>query len=490
LLAPIARRIPAARAPQGQKPNILIVVFDAWAAQNMSLYGYERETTPQLTRLAERAIVYHNHYAAGNYTTPGTASLLTGLYPWTHRAMRFLNPVAKSMEGRSIFHAFPDFHRVAYTHNPVAEALLSQFEPALDHHLPLDALLSRGVSPVLKLLGNDGDAASLSKMRIIDRQENGGYGRSLFLSEMYRDRPPRRVLERQADFPRGVPFFDSEKLYFFLEDAVDFLVPLVADGPRPFVAYFHFLPPHEPYRTHKDFYGRFQDDYYVPIEKPHDLFGRTRDTVRSLARERRHYDEFVLYVDREFSRLHQMLEEAGVLQDTWLLLTSDHGEMFERGIAQHQTPVLYQPVIRVPLLIFEPGRTVRLDIHTPTSATDILPTLQGMAGAQTQGWGEGTVLPPWGPVDDQRNVYAVEAKTNPGDLPLGRATTMLVRGEYKLCRFDGYPALEAGSQRVELYNLSEDPEELHNLYPSRPRIGQEMLDALNQKLAEVDAPYV
>lgn len=489
-LAPIVRHVPARQAAQGEKPNVLIVVFDAWAAQNMSLYGYERETTPNIRRLAERAIVYHNHYAAGNYTTPGTASLLTGLYPWTHRALRLLHPVARAVEDRSLFHAFPGFHRVAYTHNPVAEELLSQFEGALDHHIPQEELTTRDVSPVLRLLGNDSDAANLSNLRIMNRSENGGYGRSLFLSAFHRERLPPRVFERLDEFPRGVPFFDAEKFYFFLEEAVDFLAPLVAGGPRPFLAYFHFLPPHEPYRTHKEFFGRFHGDGYEPIEKPLDMFSVPRDLARPLERQRMEYDEFILYADREFARFHQLLDEAGLLQHTWLVLTSDHGEMFERGIAQHQTQVLYQPVIRVPLLIFEPGRTRRLDIHAPTSATDILPTLQRMAGAETQGWGEGTVLPPFGPIDDQRNVYAVEAKTNPGNLPLGQATTMLVRGEHKLCRFEGYRALEPGTQRVELYNLSEDPEELHNLYSTERALREEMLGILEARLAEVNAPYL
>lgn len=64
-----------------EKPNIILLVLDAMSARNLSLYGYGRETTPHLSRLAERATVYHSHYAAGNYTTPGTASILTGMYP-------------------------------------------------------------------------------------------------------------------------------------------------------------------------------------------------------------------------------------------------------------------------------------------------------------------------------------------------------------------------------------------------------------------------
>ena len=55
-------------------PNVLILLFDALSAKNVSVYGYNRETTPNLARFAERATVYHAHYAAGNHTPPGTSS--------------------------------------------------------------------------------------------------------------------------------------------------------------------------------------------------------------------------------------------------------------------------------------------------------------------------------------------------------------------------------------------------------------------------------
>ena len=67
--------------PDSNHPNVLIVVFDAWSALNCSLYGYPRDTTPNIKRLAEKGTVYHNHYAAGTWTIPGTSSLLTGALP-------------------------------------------------------------------------------------------------------------------------------------------------------------------------------------------------------------------------------------------------------------------------------------------------------------------------------------------------------------------------------------------------------------------------
>ena len=69
---------------QTNTPNILIFIFDAWSAHNISLYGYPRKTTPNIDRLAEKAIVYHNHYSNACYTYPSTSSLLTGVLPWTH----------------------------------------------------------------------------------------------------------------------------------------------------------------------------------------------------------------------------------------------------------------------------------------------------------------------------------------------------------------------------------------------------------------------
>ena len=69
-------------------PNVLILLFDSLTAEHMSLYGYQRRTTPNITEFAKQAMVYHNHYSSGNFTSPTTASILTGVYPWTHRAMR------------------------------------------------------------------------------------------------------------------------------------------------------------------------------------------------------------------------------------------------------------------------------------------------------------------------------------------------------------------------------------------------------------------
>jgi arylsulfatase A-like enzyme len=69
------------------KHNVIIIIYDTMSAQNLSLYGYPRRTTPNLERFAKQATVFHAHYSVANFTTPGISSLLTGTYPWTHRAI-------------------------------------------------------------------------------------------------------------------------------------------------------------------------------------------------------------------------------------------------------------------------------------------------------------------------------------------------------------------------------------------------------------------
>jgi arylsulfatase A-like enzyme len=151
------------------------------------------------------------------------------------------------------------------------------------------------------------------------------------------------------------------------------------------------------------------------------------------------------------------------------------------------TPLLYQSVIRVPLLIFEPGRTSRLDIRDNTSTIDVLPTLLHLFKERPATWSEGRVLPPFGgsAVESARSIYAVFAKGNKSGRALERASTMLVQGPHKLTHFFGYQQL-AGKERTELYDLVEDPEELTNLYDTRSLLASKMLMEIKDRLSDVN----
>lgn len=473
---------------QTGKKNVIIVVFDAFSAYHLPIYGYARNTAPNIARLAERATVYHNHYAGGNFTTPGTASLLTGALPWSHRAFRHNSKVTASFANKNIFQAFKNHFRVAYSHNPLVNTLLKQFSGNLDDFVPLTKLLLTTDGFLETLFDNDEDIASVAWTRAIKKQEEG-YSYSLFLSDLYERFIDRKIEAYKPFFPRGIPNIKSDN-FFLLEDAIDWLKDNVNQFPRPLMGYFHFMPPHAPCNTHKDFYKALAKDGYKAPAKPEDTFSQN-NSYEELLRRRLSYDEFILYLDREFGRLFDYFESSGVLEDTWVVLTADHGELFERGVRGHITPLLYQPVVRIPLIIFEPGQTSRRDVYSKTSAVDVLPTLLHVTGENPPDWSEGTILPPFASTEPQpdRVIYSLYATDNDPDALLTHATAMIVSGKYKLMYFFGYEELGEGVERVELYDIESDPEELDDLYMKHQEIGVTLLNQLKQKLKEVNQPY-
>lgn len=486
---------------QNNLQNVIIIVFDTWSSYHVSLYGYQRETMPNLARLADRAVVYHNHYAGGNYTTPGTASLLTGTLPWTHRALQPGGRIPESIVHENIFAAYENYYRLTYSHNLWANFLLRQFKSDLDQYIPKKKYYLTGDRSnsnqgfflnsdtfIPTLFENDEDIALVSWIRAIEKKE-AGYAYSLFLSPLYEQYRNNYYANEFSDiaalFPRGIPMDDYDK--FLLEHAIDAIGGVLSVTPQPFMGYFHFWPPHAPYNTHQDFAGHFFEDGLEPPSKPLDLFGETHAGTGN----RTKYDEYILYADREFGRFYDQLKTSGLLENTWIVLTSDHGELFERGIEGHRTPVLYEPVVRVPLMIFEPGRETRTDIYANTSAVDILPTLLHVTGQQPADWTEGLVLPPF-TSDTQvqdRSVYVVQADKNEQMAPVSIATLSIRKGDYKLMYFFGYKELGAGDERIELYNIKDDPEELNELFDVEKVIGMALLNELKTKLEEVNVPY-
>ena len=98
-----------------------------------------------MARFAERGYVYHNHYAAGNFTSPGTVSLLTGVYPWRHRASNLNGIVPKEYANQNLFSlADAIFHTTAYTHNPLAAIFLSQYAAHTNQYHPMRELSLAG----------------------------------------------------------------------------------------------------------------------------------------------------------------------------------------------------------------------------------------------------------------------------------------------------------------------------------------------------------
>jgi arylsulfatase A-like enzyme len=469
-------------------PNILILVFDAFSAHHIPIYGYRRQTTPNLSRFANRATVFHSHYSAGNFTTPGTASLLTGTYPWSHHALHIQGTVLEDFRTKNIFALLgkKGYFRTTFTHNIVATSLLDQFRLDIDNFTNTRKLCLIDDYFSDRLFPKDFTPAVHAESLISRRGDT--YSSSLFLYQFYRllFSSQMKSLNKPygALFPRGIPH--NHNLSFLLEDSIDWTMRQLEKMPRPFLAYMHFLPPHDPYTTRSEFVDRFNDGWNPAPKPSHPLSDRQPE--QTLCQKRREYDEYIAYADAEFGRLYDFMARNGILNNTYVIVTSDHGELFERGVWGHITPVLFEPVIRVPLLISKPGQQNKQDVYTPTSSVDVLPTLLHLSGINKPDWCEGEVLPLMGtkkPLTD-RSIFSVEAKSNPKYAPLRKRTISLTRDRYKLVHYLGYKECD---DIYEMYDLHDDPEELENIWFSRKSIASELGALLNEQLINVSRSF-
>jgi arylsulfatase A-like enzyme len=473
------------------RPNLIIIVFDTLSARHISLHGYPRPTTPNLDAFANQAFVYHAHHAPGNYTIPSTASLLTGFYPWNHGAYNNL-PEANTAT-QNIFQAFQSHYTTAaFIQNLLADFILDQYDKFLDLHPKLDEFSltsSQLYAAANRIFDKDNLAAALSTQNFLySTRDRPG---SLFFSliDRFSAQALQTVYQRQyrEEYPYGLPFSFLNNMLFAQRPVFDGVADLLIGLPSPSLAYLHFWSPHEPYRPHKDFSGIFADHPWQPLEKPAQVLGALGYSQARLNSARTRYDEGLAHIDAEFGRLIEQLRANGLLDNSTIIVTSDHGQLFERGIEGHSNPLLYEPLLHVPLLIRTPGQNQRQDIHNLTSSIDLLPTLLHLSGLPVPTWVEGQILPGLGGVDNpQRAIFAIDSKESSSNDPLEHYSLAIYKAEYKLTVYN-YLHHE---RQVELYNLADDPEELNELSQRKTNLTQELQAELRSDLNKARQPIV
>lgn len=468
-----------------EKPNILMLVFDTLSAEHVSLNGYQRQTTPNFTRFAAGANVYQNHYAGGNFTSPGTASLLTGTYPWTNRAFNLHGTVDPRLAQNNIFSAFDDsYYKVAYTHNTLVADLLQQFRTGIDDWKQIRELTLSDTQYSDRLFQNDYFAAAAGEWQNYHGNEIPGSLTLSFLDYVQRTLVRKRLETTYgSQYPRGIPN-QQQTQFFLLEDVFDWLISELPTLPQPFLVYVHVLPPHYPYAPTKEFVDIFAGDGLEVVQKPTHFASEGHDQS-FLVEQRRFYDEFIAFTDAEFGKFYDRLQENKLLENTLMALTSDHGELFERGIHKHSTAAIYQPLTHVPLIIKRAGQVEGLEVNQVTSCVDILPSLMTETAQVIPSWCEGDILPGFAEqaTNEDKAAYSVEARSNPKLAPLDKATIAMVKGDYKLINNRGYGE---HVQPYELYNLSQDPEEIEDLIGIEKGVANAMREEMDQALAEHD----
>lgn len=254
------------------------------------------------------------------------------------------------------------------------------------------------------------------------------------------------------------------------------------DGPeRPFFLWAHFITPHTPY-TYRDFAEAFYDPGYEgPLERSSGEKLKPEDTPTEADRKqlRDLYDGEVLFADRLFGEMEDLLKAHDAWDDTIVVLTSDHGEEFlDHGGYGHHT--LHREVLRVPLIIRHPGAGAPGRTDMRYLSTDLFPTLASLVDVPYPDYIDGVSLvrSPWA---GRPLVYvAMTGKTY-------RALAVRVRDD-KLIVECSRPG---GAKPVNLYDLAEDPAEQRDLIDQRPETVEALFAHLQDAAGEkpCDAIY-
>ena len=398
----------------GDAPSVLYIVLDTVRADHFGCYGYERDTTPNLDALAAQGVVFERAISTSPWTLTSHVTLFTGRYPRDCSA---------------------DWHEILDA----------------EHATMAEVFAERGYAT----------AGFVGNLRYCSGEF--GIDRGFAHYEDFYFRPEVVAAASSIGYALlnqvvGQPFHTLVR-----NDAgrvTDrFLAWQNAHEGEPFFAFLNFYDAHA----------------YCEAPAPHaGMFGpgggdardwNARDGAKEAERMqgfRNDYDACLHYIDAEIGRLLETLRERGVLDDTLVVLTADHGEQFgEHGLTGHGNS-LYMPNLHVPLLIAMPGRVPSgKRVADFVSLRDVAATTLDLAGALPGTWPGTPLAPLWaetatGMIGSPVLAEVTGVPASPDWIPVGRGdmTSLTERGLHLIVNGDGV---------AELYDLRADPGEGQDL---------------------------
>jgi len=435
------RSLPKAEA---SAPNVLVLVVDTLRADHLSLQGYERNTDPNLTRLASEGVMFDNAYATSSWTLTSHASLFTGRWPYEHKADG----------GRSLDDTYPTIAEALSNRGYRTGAFVGNYETVTKHW---------------------------------------GFARGFAHYEDYYQTVPQLLVS--SVYGRFLEYYALHKV-FGMEFSIDrrwapsinkSALDWIDQGmEKPFFVFINYYDVHAPYISPDR--GRFSN-----IPNPGGLVNTdwtTADiynpkTTEQVQGEIDAYDGGIYYTDQQIQNLLDELEKRGVLENTIVIVTSDHGELFgEHGLWEHHNS-LYKPVIHVPLIIWNPNLIPQgVQLSTAVSIVSVPVTVMDMLGysdqtefpgpSLTELWTNMDVAVQW---PDPIAEMAQSSWVNPNHLSINGDMVSVISNDWQYIEHD--------VNGIELYNMRNDPDQLNNLSSENPAVLGELKNYYLNAIAKV-----
>lgn len=355
-------------------PNIVLIILDSVRAKSMSLYGYDRETTPFLSRFSDDAITYTSAWSPTIWTLPSHVSMFSGYDVVEHDVT---GPEDAIDPGATIFERLADqgYRTGLFSENTwLTEAnvgIKNSFETV------------RGKPSVIY-------PEAINPGEFAHRNEYGDYWG--FLSEaLSHDAPVKSLLNGiaakvQYDLPERVSstlFTDPTAAYY-----VDEFLEWTMEGDGPWAACLNLMDAHRPYEPapENDIWSDGDAlDVQESVEDPVWSFLNGDEPLWKLKKLEGLYDGGIRQCDRAIERLFDGLNQRGQLNNTFIVITGDHGEGFgEESFVRDGAPVVehkhgIHPVqTHVPLVVRTPDSSSGM-IDSPVSLTRMYDALGAMA---------------------------------------------------------------------------------------------------------------
>jgi arylsulfatase A-like enzyme len=407
----------------GGAPNVLLLVLDTVRALSLSVYGYGRPTTPTLERLAARGIRFDRAVATAPWTLPTHVSLFTGRY------------AHETSAGYSV--------------------PLDGTFPTLAERLTSIGYVTAGFAANLRYCSYEfGVARGFGYYRDYD----------VSLPEMLRTSALARLISfwmiRKAggySVPGRLSAARMNQRFFDWLDDDERRNPT-----RPFFAFINFYDAHGPYQPPAPYDTMFSGR--EPPTRDSETRDFTADEVSGLVDA---YDGALAYLDHQLGELFAGLERRGLLDNTIIIVTADHGEEFNEHGQMNHGNTLYFPGLHVPLIFAGRDLPRGFVVDGPVTLRDVPATVLQLAGAPAHAALPGTSLarhwlpaagslgnpsdstsPIYGEVDYTRNL--------PPSIPVSR-------GAMKSVVVDGHHYIRDAMGGEELYAVRSDPWERTNV---------------------------